>query len=69
VSSLSSFEVEHVLAASRTRSSFLVFSFSFFFHFPFLAGDIGQMNLPEGVQSVSFYDCKGITGTAELEDE
>ena len=47
------------------------FSFShfFFFHSPFLAGDIGQMNLPEGMQTVDFMCCSGLTGTAELGDE
>ena len=31
----------------------------------FLAGDLAQLHLPVGMQSVNFYDCKGITGTAE----
>jgi hypothetical protein len=46
-------------------SLFLIFSFSFFFHSFFLAGDIGQLNLPVGMQSVDFEYCEGITGTAE----
>jgi hypothetical protein len=29
------------------------------------AGDVGKIVLPEGMQSVKFYGCKGITGTAE----
>ena len=48
--------------AARASSS-LIFSFSFFFHSPFLAGDIAQMNLPVGMQSVNFHACTGITGT------
>jgi hypothetical protein len=46
-------------------SSFLIFSFSFSFHSPFLAGDIGQMNLPVGMQSVDFSYCCGLEGKAE----
>ena len=50
---------------AAARPSFLIFSFSFFFHSPFLAGDIGQMNLPVGMKTVNFEDCEGLTGTAE----
>jgi len=53
------------LRPAAVRPSFLIFSFSFSFHSSFLAGDIGQMNLPEGMQSVNFRSCAGITGTAE----
>ena len=42
-----------------------LFSHLSFFHSPFLAADIGQMNLPEGMQSVNFRDCGGLTGTAD----
>ena len=59
----------YVLAASRSTSFIPHFLIFFFFHFPFLAGYIGQMSLPEGMQSVSFQDCWGVTGKAELEDE
>jgi hypothetical protein len=52
-------------AASRSTSFIPHFSFSFFFQSPFFAGDIGQMNLPVGMQSVNFKDCDGLTGTAE----
>jgi hypothetical protein len=51
--------------SAAARPSFLVFSFSFSFHSSFLAGDIGQMNLPVGMQSVNFEYCERITGTAE----
>ena len=30
-----------------------------------LAGDITQMSLPVGMQSVDFSECEGLTGTAE----
>ena len=33
------------------------------------AGDVCKLVLPEGMQEVSFFECKGITGTAEFEDE
>jgi hypothetical protein len=42
----------------------LILFFSFF-RFPFLAGDIGQMNLPVGMQTVNFMFCERLTGTAE----
>ena len=51
---------------AAARPSFLIFSFSFSFHSPFLAGDIGQMNPPVGMQTVNFSCCNNITGTAEL---
>ena len=31
----------------------------------FLAADIGQVNLPVGMQTVNFYKCYCLTGTAE----
>ena len=34
--------------------------------FSFLAGDIGQMNLPVGMQFVNFEECSGLTGTADI---
>ena len=44
--------------------SFLILS-----SFPSLpsVGDVVQLRLPEGMQSVNFDGCFGITGTAELE--
>jgi hypothetical protein len=53
---------------AAVRPSFLVFSL-FPLPFFFLAGDIGQMNLPVGMQSVNFRYCEGLTGTAESRDE
>jgi hypothetical protein len=56
------------LAASRTRFliphliPFPLFAFS-------SAGAVDKIVLPEGMQSVNFWYCTGITGTAELEDE
>jgi hypothetical protein len=32
-------------------------------------GDVDKLVLPEGMQSVDFECCEGITGTDELEDE
>ena len=32
----------------------------------YLAGDIAQLKLPEGMQTVNFKYCEGLTGTAEL---
>jgi hypothetical protein len=40
-------------------------SFTFSFHSSFLAGDIGQMKLPVGMQSVNFSYCRGLEGKAE----
>jgi hypothetical protein len=50
------------LATSRSASfipRFLIFFLPFFL----LAGDIGQMNLPVGMQSVNFEECSGLKGT------
>jgi hypothetical protein len=54
------------LAASRSAS--FIPRFLIFFPIPFflLAGDIGQMNLPVGMQEVNFCECSGITGTADI---
>jgi hypothetical protein len=30
------------------------------------AGDVGKIVLPEGMQSVNFQSCKGLTGMAEI---
>jgi hypothetical protein len=52
------------LSASRTRflnPHFILFPL---FAFP-PAGDVGEIVLPEGMQSVNFAYCEGITGTAE----
>jgi hypothetical protein len=68
-----------VKAASRTRflipifqphssphsSLFILFPL---FAFPF-AGAVDKIVLPEGMQTVSFSCCDGLTGTAELDDE
>ena len=32
-------------------------------------GNIAHLNLPEGMESVNFCSCKGLTGTAEFRDE
>jgi hypothetical protein len=51
------------LRFSRTcllNPHFLLFPFAFSF-----AGAVDKIVLPEGMQSVSFYGCEGITGTAE----
>ena len=53
-----------VKAASRTR--FLLPHFILFPLFAFFsAGAVDKLVLPEGMQTVSFYQCTGITGTAE----
>ena len=45
-------------------SSFLVLSY--FLSLPSLpAGDIGKIVFPEGMQTVNFNSCTGLTGTAE----
>ena len=31
----------------------------------YLAGDIAQLKLPVGMQTVNFYKCTGLTGTAD----
>ena len=51
--------------ASRTR--FLIHHFLLFplFAFP-SAGAVDKMVFPEGMQSVNFDLCDGLTGTAEL---
>jgi hypothetical protein len=53
------------LAASRTRlliPHFILFSL---FAFP-PAGDVDKIVLPEGMQSVNFSMCEGLTGTAYI---
>ena len=51
-------------ASSRTR-----FLIPHFLPFPLVAfpsaGDVGKIVLPEGMQSVNFLGCEGLTGTAE----
>ena len=42
------------------------FSHSFFFHFPFLAGDIGQLNLPVGMKDLNLAKT-GVKGKATSE--
>ena len=54
----------------RFRRPAAVTSFIPHFLIPFssiffsIAGDIGQMNLPEGMQAVNFEECRGLTGTS-----
>jgi hypothetical protein len=55
------------LAASRTR--FLIPHIILFALAPFAfppAGDVDKIVLPEGMQTVNFSFCKGLTGTAEV---
>ena len=52
------------LAASRS-TSFIPHFLILLLPFSLLAGDIGQLDLPVGMQSVNFRDCSGVTGTAE----
>ena len=58
--------ISYDLAASRTR--FLIPHFILFplFTLP-SAGEVDKIVLPEGMRSVTFYDCPHLTGTAELE--
>ena len=49
-------------------SSFLILSYVLHFAFP-SAGAVDKIVFPEGMQSVNFCLCKGLTGTAELGDE
>ena len=44
-------------------SSFLTLSFSLFVFPP--SGAVDKIVLPEGMKSVNFCECRGITGTAE----
>ena len=53
-----------VKAASRTRFFIPHFILSPLFAFP-SAGAVNKIVLPEGMQSVDFGNCLGITGTAE----
>ena len=46
-------------------SSFLIFPFPLF-ALP-SAGEVDKIELPEGMQSVNFYGCTSLTGTAEIE--
>jgi hypothetical protein len=51
------------LQLSRTR--FLIPHFILFPLFPFpSAGAVDKLVLPEGMQRVNFYGCRGLTGTA-----
>ena len=61
------------LRSSRTHaSSFLTFYFSsslliflsYLVSLFYLAGDIAQLKLPVGMQTVDFDTCEGLTGTA-----
>ena len=56
--------IKHVLAAQP--HSLLIPHFIFFplFAFP-PAGAVDKIALPEGMQSVNFAGCQGITGTAD----
>jgi hypothetical protein len=53
------------LAASRTRLLIPHFILFPLFAFP-SAGAVDKIVLPEGMQSVNFYGCKSLTGTAEI---
>jgi hypothetical protein len=56
------------LAASRPY--FLIPHFILFSLYAFpSSGAVDKIVLPQGMQSVNFYRCTGITGTAELEDD
>lgn len=60
-----------VFEASRTRfliPQFILTSFCLPI-LPFTAGDIAQLNLPVGMKTVIFYECKGITGTAAWDEQ
>jgi hypothetical protein len=52
--------------AARVPHSSL-YPFPSLFAFP-SAGEVDKIVLPEGMQSVSFEDCSGITGKAEILD-
>ena len=52
-------------AASRTRFLIPHFILTPLFAFP-PAGDVDKIVLPEGMQTVNFSFCKGLTGTAEV---
>ena len=49
-------------------SSFLIIILFPLFAFP-PAGAVDKIVLPEGMQKVNFYNCRGLTGTTELKDE
>ena len=52
------------MEASRTR--FLIPHFILFLLFAFpSAGAVDKVELPDGMQSVNFAGCEGLTGTAE----
>jgi hypothetical protein len=53
-------------AVSRTRLLIPHFILFRLFAFP-PAGAVDKIVLPEGMQSVNFSYCKGITGTAEIQ--
>jgi hypothetical protein len=50
-------------------SSFLILSYFLSWPSNPLQGAVDKIVLPEGMQSVDFAVCEGITGTANLEDE
>jgi hypothetical protein len=56
----------YLIRFETSRNRFLIPHFILFplFAFP-PAGDVGKIVLPEGMQSVNFEGCRGITGTAE----
>ena len=59
----------HILTYGLRRpaaraSSFLIFPFPLFALLS--AGEVVKIVLPEGMQSVDFYGCEGLTGTAEV---
>ena len=52
-----------LFGSAAHASSFLVFSYFLLFAFPF-AGAVDKIVFPEGMQTVIFYNCPGLTGTA-----
>ena len=54
-----------IFSCAVSRSTSFVPHFLIFFLLPFspFAGDMGQMNLPVGMQSVNFLECENLTGT------
>ena len=61
---MSEFPIYLIRFGSRTRFLFPHLILLPLFVFP-PAGDVDKIVLPEGMQSVNFKSCHGITGTAE----
>ena len=55
----------YLIRFEASRNRFLIPHFILFPRFAFPPeGDVGKIVLPEGMKSVDFYDCSGLTGTA-----